>query len=60
MLIFRYLMKETLKSQVAIFMLLMAIFITQTFVKVLADASEGEIPAGLVFVFLAFHMTVLA
>jgi lipopolysaccharide export system permease protein len=59
-LIFRYLMKETLKSQVAIFMLLMAIFITQKFVKVLADASEGEIPAGLVLGFLALHMPVLA
>ena len=47
MLIFRYLMKETLKSQVAIFMLLMAIFVTQKFVKVLAaadpDATENNI-----------------
>lgn len=60
MLIFRYLMKETLKSQLAIFMLLMAIFITQKFVKVLADASEGEIPAGLVLGFLGLHMPVLA
>lgn len=60
MLIFRYLMKETMKSQVAIFLLLMAIFITQKFVKVLADASEGEIPAGLVLGFLALHMPVLA
>jgi lipopolysaccharide export system permease protein len=41
-------------------MLLMAIFITQKFVKVLADASEGEIPAGLVLGFLALHMPVLA
>ena len=60
MLIFRYLMKETLKSQVAIFLLLMAIFVTQKFVRVLADASEGEIPAGLVLGFLALHMPVLA
>ena len=60
MLIFRYLMKETLKSQLAIFMLLMAIFITQKFVKVLADASQGEIPAGLVLGFLALHTPVLA
>lgn len=60
MLIFRYLMKETLKSQVAIFLLLMAIFITQKFVRVLADASDGEIPASLVLGFLALHMPVLA
>jgi lipopolysaccharide export system permease protein len=59
-LIFRYLMKETLKSQIAIFMLLMAIFIAQRFVRVLADASEGEIPAGLVLGFLALHTPVLA
>jgi len=59
-LIFRYLMKETLKSQVAIFLLLMAIFVTQKFVRVLADASEGEIPASLVLGFLALHMPVLA
>ena len=60
MLIFRYLMKETIKSQVAVFMLLMAIFITQKFVRVLADASEGEIPANLVLGFLALHAPVLA
>jgi lipopolysaccharide export system permease protein len=53
-------MKETLKSQVAIFLLLMAIFITQKFVRVLADASDGEIPASLVLGFLALHMPVLA
>ncbi|WP_158966403.1 LPS export ABC transporter permease LptF [Paraglaciecola sp. L3A3] len=60
MLIFRYLVVETLKSQVAVFMLLMAIFITQKFVRVLAEASNGEIPAGLVLGFLALSMPVLA
>lgn len=60
MLIFRYLIKETLKSQLAVFLLLMAIFITQRFVRVLAEASEGEIPAGLVLGFLALQMPVLA
>lgn len=60
MLIFRYLVVETLKSQVAVFMLLMAIFITQKFVRVLAEASNGEIPAGLVLGFLALSTPVLA
>ena len=60
MLIFRYLVKETLKSQAAVFLLLMAIFVTQKFVKVLADASDGEIPAGLVLGFLALSTPVLA
>jgi hypothetical protein len=48
MLIFRYLLKETLKSQLAIFFILMAIFVTLRFVRVLGDASDGDIPAGLV------------
>jgi len=34
MLIFRYLLKETLKSQLAIFFILMAIFVTLRFVRV--------------------------
>lgn len=60
MLIFRYLLKETLKSQVAVFMVLMAIFVIQKFVRVLADASDGDIPASLVLSFLALNIPVLA
>jgi lipopolysaccharide export system permease protein len=59
-LIFRYLVKETIKSQAAVFLLLMAIFITQKFVRVLAEASNGDIPASLVLGFLALSMPVLA
>ncbi len=60
MLIFRYLLKETLKSQLAIFLILMAIFITLRFVRVLGDASDGDIPAGLVAGFLALYTPILA
>ncbi|GAA0858666.1 LPS export ABC transporter permease LptF [Aliiglaciecola litoralis] len=60
MLIFRYLLKETIKSQLAVFMVIMAIFLTRNFVRVLADASEGEIPASLVLGFLALSMPYLA
>lgn len=60
MLIFRYLLKETLKSQIAIFLILMAIFITLRFVRVLGDASDGDIPASLVVGFLALYSPVLA
>ena len=60
MLIFRYLLKETFKSQLAVFLVLMAIFITQKFVRVLAEASDGEIPASLVLGFLALSTPVLA
>lgn len=60
MLILRYLLKETFKTQLAVFLVLMAIFITHRFVRVLAEASAGEIPAGLVLGFLALKMPVLA
>lgn len=60
MLIFRYLLTETMKSQVAVFMVLMAIFITQKFVRVLADATNGDIPAGLIMGFLSLQLPLLA
>ncbi|AEF01835.1 LPS export ABC transporter permease LptF [Alteromonas sp. KS69] len=60
MLIFRYLLKETLKSQLAIFFILMAIFVTLRFVRVLGDASDGDIPAGLVLGFLGLYAPILA
>lgn len=60
MLIFRYLMKETIKSQLAVFLVLMAIFLTKNFVDVLADATNGEIPASLILGFLALSTPVLA
>jgi len=59
-IILRYLIRETLKSQFAVFLVLMAIFITQRFVRVLAEASDGDIPASLVMGFLALKMPVLA
>ncbi|MBU3021406.1 LPS export ABC transporter permease LptF [Aestuariibacter sp. A3R04] len=60
MLIFRYLIKETLKSQMAVFFILMAIFITLRFVRVLGDASDGDIPAGLVLGFLGLYAPILS
>lgn len=60
MLILRYLLRETIKSQFAVFLVLMAIFVTQRFVRVLANASDGDIPASLVLGFLALKMPVLA
>ncbi|GEA12586.1 LPS export ABC transporter permease LptF [Alteromonas sp. KUL49] len=60
MLIFRYLLKETLKSQFAIFFILMAIFVTLRFVRVLGDASDGDIPASLVLGFLGLYTPALA
>ncbi|MCF6438052.1 LPS export ABC transporter permease LptF [Pseudoalteromonas luteoviolacea] len=60
MLIFRYLTAEVLKSQVAVFLTLMTIFLSQKFVKILAEASGGGIPGKLVLSFLALNLPKLA
>ena len=52
MIIFRYLLKEVAKTQFAVFIVLMTIFISNKFVRVLDDASEGGIPGQMVMVFI--------
>ncbi|CAM3844814.1 LPS export ABC transporter permease LptF [Pseudoalteromonas maricaloris] len=60
MLIFRYLTGEVLKSQVAVFLTLMTIFLSQKFVLILSSASEGSIPGKLVLAMLALKLPQLA
>ncbi|MBY6064679.1 LPS export ABC transporter permease LptF [Pseudidiomarina sediminum] len=60
MRIFRYLMRETFKSQIAVLVVLMTIFVSQKFVRVLADASAGEIPGDLVIKLLGLNLPALA
>lgn len=60
MLIFRYIFKETLKSQLAIFFILMVIFIMLKFVRILGDATDGDLPTDLVVGFIALYSPVLA
>lgn len=60
MLIFRYLLRETFKSQIAVFLILMAIFITLKFARILGDASDGDVPADLVLGFITLYSPVLA
>ncbi|WP_462164517.1 LPS export ABC transporter permease LptF [Pseudoalteromonas xiamenensis] len=60
MLIFRYLTAEVLKSQIAVFLTLMTIFLSQRFVVILSSASEGSIPGKLVLAFLALKLPQLA
>ncbi|WP_371194885.1 LPS export ABC transporter permease LptF [Glaciecola sp. SC05] len=60
MLIFRYLLRETFKSQIAVFFILMSIFITLRFVRVLGDATDGNVPADLVLGFITLYSPVLA
>ncbi|MBT1452518.1 LPS export ABC transporter permease LptF [Glaciecola sp. XM2] len=60
MLIFRYLLRETFKSQIAVFFILMTIFITLRFVRVLGDATDGNVPADLIVGFITLYSPVLA
>tara|TARA_B110000467_G_C18305728_1_gene474533 strand:- start:162 stop:1349 length:1188 start_codon:yes stop_codon:yes gene_type:complete len=59
-IIFRYLLKEVAKTQLAVFFVLMTIFISQKFVRVLGDASEGTIPGQMVMTFIALKIPDLA
>ncbi|MDA0148621.1 LPS export ABC transporter permease LptF [Vibrio sp. LaRot3] len=56
MIIVRYLIRETLKSQFAIFFILFLVFLSQKLIRVLADASDGEIPASLVMHYVSLSM----
>lgn len=60
MIIFRYLLKEVTKTQFAVFAILMTIFISQKFVRVLDDASEGGIPGHMVMIFIGLKVPDLA
>jgi len=59
-IIFRYLLKEVAKTQLAVFFVLMTIFISQKFVRVLGDASEGSIPGKMVMIFIGLKIPDLA
>lgn len=56
MIIVRYLIRETLKSQLAIFFVLFLVFLSQRFIRVLADASDGEIPARMIMSIVSLNM----
>ncbi|MYM61404.1 LPS export ABC transporter permease LptF [Vibrio sp. OCN044] len=56
MIIVRYLIRETLKSQLAIFFILFLVFLSQKLIKVLAEATDGDIPASLVMHYVGLSM----
>ncbi len=60
MIVFRYLIGEVFKSQLAVFLILITIIISQRFVKILADASEGELPGQLVLTLISLKLPQLA
>lgn len=59
MIVFRYLIREVLKAQIAVLFVLLTIFISQHFVRILADASDGEFPATLVMTLIGLNLPAL-
>jgi lipopolysaccharide export system permease protein len=55
-IIVRYLIRETIKSQFAIFFVLFLVFLSQKFIRVLADASDGEIPTSMILSIVGLNM----
>nr|WP_318383187.1 LPS export ABC transporter permease LptF [uncultured Enterobacter sp.] len=60
MIIIRYLVRETLKSQLAILFILLLIFFCQKLVRILGAAVDGEIPANLVLQLLGLGVPEMA
>ncbi|ARZ02419.1 lipopolysaccharide ABC transporter permease LptF [Yersinia ruckeri] len=60
MIIIRYLVRETLKSQIAILFILLLIFFSQKLVRVLGAAVDGEIPTNLVLSLLGLGVPEMA
>ena len=56
----KYIFKDILKTQGAIFGVLMLIFMSQTFIKFIGRASKGNIPAELVSQLLALSVPTMA
>lgn len=59
-IIIRYLVKETLKSQLAILFILLLIFFCQKLVRILGAAVDGEIPTNLVLTLLGLGVPEMA
>lgn len=60
MVIFRYLIHETFKAQLAVLVVLLTIFLSQQFVQVLGEASAGQLPGQLVLQVMALQLPGLA
>lgn len=60
MIIIRYLVRETLKSQLAILFILLLIFFCQKLVRILGAAVDGEIPTKLVLTLLGLGVPEMA
>jgi lipopolysaccharide export system permease protein len=47
-IVFRYIFKETLKTQLSILLVLLLIFTSQQFIRILSKAADGSIPTSLI------------
>lgn len=59
-IIIRYLVRETLKSQLAILFILLLIFFCQKLVRILGAAVDGEVPTNLVLTLLGLGVPEMA
>lgn len=59
-IVFRYLFRETLKTQLAVLFVLLLIFISQQFIKIIGDAADGEVPTRLVSTLLLLNLPNMA
>lgn len=60
MIIIRYLVKETIKTQLAVVFVLFLVFFSQKFIRVLANATDGSIPASEILVLVGLYMPSMA
>ncbi|GAA4871727.1 LPS export ABC transporter permease LptF [Ferrimonas pelagia] len=56
MIVLRYLLREAFRAQIAVLAVLITVFISQQFVRILADAAEGQFPGKLVVTLLALNL----
>ncbi len=60
MLIYRYLFRETFKTQLGVLFVLFLIFVSQKFVQILAMAMKGNLPGELILKVVVLNLPVLA
>lgn len=59
MIVFKYLIREVFKAQIAVLLVLLTIFISQNFVRILADAADGDFPASLIMTLIGLNLPYL-
>ncbi len=60
MIIVRYLIRETVKTQLAVLFVLFLVFFSQKFIRVLANATDGSIPGNEVLTLVGLYMPSMA